>query len=183
MAKFQDLTGQKFNRLIVLQHIGTNNRWHYWKCQCDCGNIVSVTTGNLLSNHTKSCGCLRKENTTKTSGESAANTVFASYRGNARKAKLKFELTKQQFIELTQQNCYYCGIEPQQILLTKNCNGQFIYNGVDRVDNTEGYTIKNCVAACYTCNRAKNNYSIKKFNNWISRIVSKENKKFAAMAG
>lgn len=42
-----------------------NNRksqqYRYYKCQCDCGNIVSKSYKNLLSGHTKSCGCLRKK--------------------------------------------------------------------------------------------------------------------------
>lgn len=30
-----------------------------WKCRCQCGNIVDVTTSNLRSGNTKSCGCYR----------------------------------------------------------------------------------------------------------------------------
>lgn len=32
-----------------------------WKCLCDCGNEVVVTSSNLRSGHTRSCGCLEKE--------------------------------------------------------------------------------------------------------------------------
>ena len=34
-------------------------------CLCDCGNLRIVRRDNLLSGHSKSCGCLRKENATK----------------------------------------------------------------------------------------------------------------------
>lgn len=28
-----------------------------WRCKCDCGNETLVSTGNLTSGHTTSCGC------------------------------------------------------------------------------------------------------------------------------
>lgn len=55
---FKDLTGQCFGKLVVLGYIHINNTLK-WKCQCDCGNITEVTTGNLQSGLIKSCGCLR----------------------------------------------------------------------------------------------------------------------------
>lgn len=33
----------------------------YWKCKCDCGNIITVRGTNLRNGKTKSCGCLSKE--------------------------------------------------------------------------------------------------------------------------
>lgn len=56
----KDLTNQKFGKLTVLERdkskIVDNT---IWKCQCECGNIVSVASDHLISGHTKSCGCLR----------------------------------------------------------------------------------------------------------------------------
>lgn len=66
MKKIQDLTGQKFGRLTVLERapnyitpkgIQRSN----WKCQCDCGKIVTVIGTHLRNGNTKSCGCLQKE--------------------------------------------------------------------------------------------------------------------------
>ena len=66
MGKFEDLTGQKFNRLTVLS-LGERNSCGQvqWKCKCDCGNIVLATTTYLKTGHTKSCGCLSRENASK----------------------------------------------------------------------------------------------------------------------
>ena len=60
--KLINLTGKKFNMLTVIER-DTNNasREAKWICQCDCGNIISVTSGALKSGHTKSCGCLRNK--------------------------------------------------------------------------------------------------------------------------
>lgn len=61
--KLNDLTGKKFSRLLVLHRDEqTEKKGVYWICQCDCGNIVSVRTNNLVSGSTKSCGCLNAEN-------------------------------------------------------------------------------------------------------------------------
>ena len=57
MRKMQDLTGQKFGRLEVLNYIEKT----YWECKCDCGNIKNVRAWHLTSGSTVSCGCKRKE--------------------------------------------------------------------------------------------------------------------------
>jgi hypothetical protein len=66
MGKFIDLTGQRFNRLIVLEREGyapngTGKKAIQWKCLCDCGNICHVMSHSLKSGNTKSCGCLHSE--------------------------------------------------------------------------------------------------------------------------
>ena len=54
-----DLTGQRFNKLIVINKEKTENGRIFWNCLCDCGNNIVVITGNLKSNRVKSCGCLK----------------------------------------------------------------------------------------------------------------------------
>lgn len=63
---FKDLSGLKFGRLTVLKQgesrIGKNGKpLTFWKCLCECGNIVEVYAGSLTSKLTTSCGCLQKE--------------------------------------------------------------------------------------------------------------------------
>lgn len=54
---FKDITGQKFGKLIPIKYFKKNNMI-YWECQCECGNMTIVSSHNLLSNHTQSCGCI-----------------------------------------------------------------------------------------------------------------------------
>ena len=61
MAKFQDLSGQKFNRLTVIRRDESVLNKVSWICKCECGNEISVTTSHLKCGHTQSCGCLQKE--------------------------------------------------------------------------------------------------------------------------
>ena len=58
-TNFQDLTGQRFNHLLVLERV-PNDKKTIWKCQCDCGKIVNVWAQSL-KNGQKSCGCMTKQ--------------------------------------------------------------------------------------------------------------------------
>lgn len=56
---FEDLTGRRFGKLVVLEYVGTNkNRRSIWKCQCDCGIIKNISGHDLKMGKTKSCNCL-----------------------------------------------------------------------------------------------------------------------------
>ena len=62
----QDLTGQKFGRLTVIEFShrerhGFERTYIHWRCICECGNETVVRAGNLKQGTTKSCGCLHRE--------------------------------------------------------------------------------------------------------------------------
>lgn len=59
-----DITGQRFGRLLVLCRYKENTSYNkpQWICQCDCGKQTIVAGKYLKNGHTKSCGCLAKEN-------------------------------------------------------------------------------------------------------------------------
>lgn len=59
----KDLTGQRFGKLVVLNIIEERrNLKILWECICDCGNKIIVTGQDLKRGHSKSCGCLLKNN-------------------------------------------------------------------------------------------------------------------------
>ena len=61
MGAFIDLTGKRFTWLIVLEKLDKRKNEWYWKCRCDCGNIVEVRGVSLREGKTRSCGCLKQE--------------------------------------------------------------------------------------------------------------------------
>ena len=68
MSKFEDLTNQRFGRLLVLKrannYVSKNNVTSaQWLCQCNCGKQIIVRTSYLKSKHTTSCGCFAREQT------------------------------------------------------------------------------------------------------------------------
>jgi len=54
-----DLTGKKFNKLTVIELIGSKYGVTKWKCKCDCGNYAVVASVELKNGTTKACGCLK----------------------------------------------------------------------------------------------------------------------------
>lgn len=66
MSYLKNMTGQRFTRLLVLsKEPSVPGKHTFWKCQCDCGNVVSVDGTKLRRGTIKSCGCYRRENSKK----------------------------------------------------------------------------------------------------------------------
>lgn len=62
MTRFDNLTGQRFGRLVVLsRNYDLGNSYTWWNCKCDCGNEKAVRAQSLKCGETRSCGCLQKE--------------------------------------------------------------------------------------------------------------------------
>lgn len=57
----QDLTGQRFGRLIAIERDYTRRDSARWLCRCDCGTEKVITSSCLRTGHTQSCGCLKRE--------------------------------------------------------------------------------------------------------------------------
>ncbi len=64
-----DLKGQRFGKLMVIRdskkRTGTRHGDGHiiWACRCDCGKRTMVISGNLRNGYTRSCGCLKDEQT------------------------------------------------------------------------------------------------------------------------
>lgn len=70
MARFQDLKGQKFGKLLVLERAESNiepsgRKRTMWKCLCDCGQVTIVQACSLKSQSVRSCGCAKSERNKK----------------------------------------------------------------------------------------------------------------------
>ena len=63
MGKPQDLTGRVFGRLKVLADSGQRDGSNHvgYLCQCECGNLLIVTSVNLTRGKTTSCGCAARK--------------------------------------------------------------------------------------------------------------------------
>lgn len=70
-----DLTGQKFGKLAVIEHAGKANDGHaLWLCQCECGSKpIKVPSNALKLKRTTSCGCIPTEIIKKAGTNSATH--------------------------------------------------------------------------------------------------------------
>jgi hypothetical protein len=57
-----NLSGQRFGRLVVASFGGAVSGNSKWICVCDCGSISVPFATTLKSGKTTSCGCFRREN-------------------------------------------------------------------------------------------------------------------------
>ena len=179
LKKLINLTGKKFGELTVIRRNYPNGKRGepYWLCKCDCGKNTIIRGISLRSGKTKSCGCskgkyIRSANKLRL-GLAMMRKMLNNYKQNAKIRGYDFNLTKKQFLKLTKQDCYYCGAKPNNIQKSEYHNGDFLYNGLDRIDNNKGYTIDNVVPCCKICNHAKNNLTLEEFQGWLKRTYNK----------
>jgi len=173
---FIDLTGQKFGKLLVISKSNDvisksgKNKYVTYNCKCDCGKEKIIKGVLLSSGKTTSCGCYNVSKSRKDYGESSFNRLLRSYKNNAKRMGREFLLTTEFFKEITKNNCFYCGIEPKNTSKGGRCYGEYIYNGIDRIDNSLGYIEGNVISCCSTCNHAKATLGQNEFLTWIERV-------------
>lgn len=179
-----DLTGQRYGRLIAIKRVTTRRTVTEprikWLFRCDCGREVERTVLCVRAGDTSSCGCLRNDspaikaahvNKRLQYGESSFRGLYKNYRNRAAAAGLEFSLTIDDFRLLTSQSCHYCGEAPFQAFISNHqSHGEYIYIGVDRLDNESGYRLNNVVSCCIHCNRAKGKLSSTQFLTLIQKI-------------
>jgi hypothetical protein len=86
-----------------------------------------------------------------------SGTPYSKYKYRARKKGLAFDITNEMYNKMIQRPCYICGKE-----------GNHLHNnGIDRIDNQQGYTITNIQACCSECNYMKRDYDM---NDWIDKM-------------
>lgn len=168
-----DLKGERFENLLVINLHSRKNHNRVWECLCDCGKTCFSPTRYLNYGSARSCGCLKGTGMQKPLGIAAFNKLFGRYKRFAKKRKIDFLLSSNEFRELTSQNCHYCLSPPcQNMGLFFKKTGDYIHNGIDRVDSNKPYESSNVVPCCGICNRAKHSLKYDKFMEWIERIRS-----------
>jgi len=75
---------------------------------------------------------------------------YTSYNKSAIRRKHEFNISKNEFYSIINNNCYLCGKQ----------NTKYNINGIDRIDNNIGYIFDNCRTCCTTCNLLKLDYNL-----------------------
>lgn len=166
--------GQRHTKNTILDKKYDNNRTMYL-VKCDCGDERWVRTDILRKNKNGCNNCFSSG--IRKSGEGhSINSAWKSLRSNAKNRSIPVEITKDDFVRIAKQNCFYCGEEPKEKVYYDQPEWSIParLNGIDRVDNTRGYTLDNVVSACHTCNRGKMDLSLQEFKNWIIKLSQRE---------
>ena len=141
-----DLTGQPFGRLVVIREYGrAKDRQVTWLCKCECGAEVVVKAGNLRSENTQSCGCLRLErNTTHGCNHEPWYPTYAAMM--ARCGHLS-GASERQLNDYRDRGISVCDLWQKSPLAFGNwllAHGWHKGLEIDRIDNNQGYCPENC---------------------------------------
>lgn len=150
MPAMRDLTGCIFGKLTVLQITPVRVSGSViWRCTCTCGNTTEVSSGNLNSGHTKSCGCLQKEHVSSAMtihGFNKNSAYFSEYKAylsmigrccNSDHAHYKDYGGRGITVCKEWLNSVHCFIKDMGAKPQKGFS-------LDRIDNNGNYTKSNC---------------------------------------
>jgi len=173
----RNLTGHRFGFLSVLGDSGERDRRRsiLWTCRCDCGQMALRTGSTLQSGKSISCGhtrvtaeAIERRGQTQRREGACLRLVYRAYSAAAATRGHVFELTQEQFQSLVCSTCVYCGRVPTMVKRTRF--ETLLMNGLDRVDNAQGYTPTNVVSCCTDCNWMKGNFDLSDFLRHVERI-------------
>lgn len=186
--KYEKLIGTKLWYLTFIKEVAPaidsyGRKARKFLCKCDCGNEVIVHGKAVIKGNTKSCGCYRKKvcinnvvpYRPKPNILSWEERLFIKHKQNCKSRKIENLLINNEFINLIQKDCFYCGDSPMNLYKDIR-EGSFThksYQGIDRLDSNRGYSLDNCVPCCKHCNWAKHNQNIKVFYEQIVKIYNK----------
>jgi hypothetical protein len=162
-AQNVDLSGQQFNKLLVLERdLGPHrDSAAYWNCRCECGGFKVVRGNDLRHGRIISCGCAGAAKL------NVWNNITTMVKAGAVKRGHSFSLMAVDVKTLCQQNCHYCGTEPAQPRLY--LKEAVLINGIDRINSDLGYELGNVVPCCKHCNFAKGTKTYEEFREWLGR--------------
>ena len=145
-----DLTGKRFNRLLVLARGPNKASKAAWRVRCDCGKLSLVIGRNLRSGNTRSCGCLSAE---RTSADNAARGIH--FESGMRTPEYEaWRNMRRRCYDSTSQNYRYYGgrgitvcerwMESYLFFLADVGRKPSPTHSIDRINNDGNYEPTNC---------------------------------------
>lgn len=171
-----DLSNKVFGDLKVLcidekSKLGKGLKWI---CQCSCGNTKSILSNSLMSERTRSCGCLQLKSV---SGKHMYREIpiryYNSIISNAKKRGISFDLSLDEInTKFLEQNkkCYYTGLDIGFLDEILENNNRTNSASVDRIDSSKGYSVDNIRLVHKDINKMKNIFTHNQFIDYINKI-------------
>lgn len=156
-SNFKDIIGQKFGKLTAIKFLftkktGKSGKNAYWGCVCSCGNFHIASGYGLRYGQVTSCGCAYRDmglRMIKPNNAHSKNTLYNLYIQRCKKRKINL-MSKNDLLNIVINPCYYCNLDYS--INKKQKHTEFKCNGLDRIDNNEGYELNNVLPCCQYCN-------------------------------
>jgi hypothetical protein len=153
---------------------GKGKQYSKWKVRCPNCNTETWKFSNTLTGLKYPCKrCYDNSMKLYENEGPAIRKAFMSLKSNAKSRGLSVELSEDNFFEIAKNKCIYCDASPTEKTPPKKWQISVYLNGIDRVDNSIGYTVENSVACCKQCNWSKKDLTLEEWNLWIDMIIKK----------
>lgn len=141
---------------------------NYMKGCLDVNYFIGACIKIVLNNFDNENTTIFKEYCNNFETYDSLSCNYNRYKNSAIDRCLIFELAKNNFYNITENDCYCCGKK----------NTDFHQNGLDRLDSNIGYNLENVKSCCSSCNYMKNKQSVDEFLERCMLISDKHYKTF-----
>lgn len=144
--KRNNLIGQTFNRLTVIELAGVNNKQNLmWRCICTCGGVAIAPAYDLRNGKVKSCGCLVREGSKTTHGMARSGSKRSRvYSVWAAMISRCCNPNDRSFANYGGRGIRVCKRWKKFDTFFADMGAPEVGQSLDRIDNEKGYTPKNC---------------------------------------
>lgn len=108
--------------------------------------------------------------------DKVAGVIYSRYKDRARRKGIPWGLTRAQVYEMIFKPCYYCGTKGANSYKIKWGDAEAFtrvsYRGMDRKSPKRGYSEKNVVPSCGSCNLGKQSMTEGEFKKWIKKVAN-----------
>jgi hypothetical protein len=119
-----------------------------------------------------------KKRALKREFDASVNQLLGKYRHKAKKRKLEFSLSFEDFKYLISLKCYICQAGPSNLYKHRVYEKfNITYQGIDRIDSRLGYVRGNVMPCCGPCNYMKRDLTLEEFIKKTKQIAKTNVKK------
>lgn len=175
-SRLIDLSGKAYPRFKVIgRHNKKGENPSTWDCVCECGRKFVSSGHSIRSGIRKTCSVGTCHASSIDVHLRLLHQVYATYKCSAKKHGRIFEIEISEFRDMASKDCHYCGKSPsnRQYRMYGGRKVEYTYSGLDRVDSSLGYFMRNLVPCCGECNKAKNNLPLTDFYAMVKRIYER----------
>lgn len=170
-AKFGKLTILELSHRRIVECPSGPVSVVYWKCQCECGNIKSISSSNILRRKIPSCGCScnGKNPDGKSPYKDRKNSpipfwYISSLKKGAKKRELEYNVSEDYLWEVFLSQNKQCVLSGRDLVLIKSNKKQQLQTAsLDRIDSSKGYVEGNVQWVHKNINLMKVDFTDKEF--------------------